>query len=169
MGPNLMIIPLVALIPLVVGFVWYNPKVMGNAWMKETGMTEEKAQQGNMAVTFGAAYVFAIFAAFSLLGLVDHQMGIFQLFAAQEGFGEAGSEAMKSYEATMAMVGARHLSFGHGAFHGVLAGITLALPLIGTNALFEQKSWKYIWINVGYWIVSFALMGGALGQWGFNV
>lgn len=26
---------------LVVGFVWYNPKVFGNAWMKAAGMTDE--------------------------------------------------------------------------------------------------------------------------------
>ena len=31
-----------ALIPLLVGFIYYNPKVMGNAWMKETGLNEEQ-------------------------------------------------------------------------------------------------------------------------------
>ena len=35
---------------LAVGFVWYNPKVFGTAWMKEVGMTEEDAQKG----TFGS-------------------------------------------------------------------------------------------------------------------
>jgi len=169
MEPNFMILPAVALIPLLVGFIWYNPKVMGNAWMKETGMTEEKAQEGNMLVTFGAAYIFALFASFALLGMVNHQMGIFQLFAGQEGFGIAGSEVMKSYESVMAIVGDRHLTFRHGAFHGLLCGITIALPLLGTNALFEQKTWKYIFINVGYWSLTLALMGGVLGQWGYNM
>lgn len=169
MGPNFIIIPLAALIPLVVGSIWYNPKVMGTAWMRETGMTEEKAKESNMLVVFGLAYIFALFAAFALLGLVNHQMGIFQLFAGEEEFGQAGSEVMKSYESIMAMVGAKHQTFGHGLFHGILAGITLVLPLIATNALFEQRSWKYIWINVGYWTLSFALMGGVLGQWGFSV
>lgn len=168
MGPNFIILPAVALIPLLVGFVWYNPKVMGNAWMTETGMTEEKAQQGNMLMIFGAAYVFALFIAFAMLGMVNHQMGILQLFAGQEGFGEAGSAVMKSYESVMAIVGDRHLTFSHGAFHGLFSGIVVALPIIGTNALFEQKSWKYIFINAGYWILTFALMGGVLGQWGYN-
>ena len=31
-----------AISALVVGFVWYNPKVFGTAWMKEVGMTEEE-------------------------------------------------------------------------------------------------------------------------------
>ena len=30
-----------ALIPTIVGFIWYNPKVMGEAWMKAAEMTEE--------------------------------------------------------------------------------------------------------------------------------
>lgn len=31
-----------ALVPLILGFVWYNPKTFGNAWMKEAEMTDEK-------------------------------------------------------------------------------------------------------------------------------
>jgi len=131
-------------------------------------MTEEKAQQGNMLMIFGASYVFALFIAFAMLGMVNHQMGILQLFAGQEGFGEAGSAVMKSYESVMAAVGDRHLTFSHGAFHGLFSGIIVALPILGTNALFEQKSWKYIFINGGYWIFTFTLMGGVLGQWGYN-
>lgn len=169
MGPNFMLLPAVALIPLLVGFIWYHPKVMGSAWMNETGMTEEKAQQGNMLVTFGMAYIFALFASFALQGMVNHQMGILQLFLGQDGFGEAGSEMTKSYEAIIAIVGDRQLTFKHGAFHGAFYGIIIALPLLGTNALFEQKSWKYIFINVGYWTITLALMGGVLGQWGYNV
>jgi hypothetical protein len=38
------------------------------------------------------------------------------------------------------------------------------LPLIGINSLFERKSFKYIFIHTGYWIISLALMGGVLCQ-----
>jgi hypothetical protein len=41
----------------------------------------------------------------------------------------------------------------------------LVLPVIGTNALFERKSGKYIFINWGYWAVSMTLMGGTICQW----
>ena len=37
---------------LIVGFIWYNPKVFGNAWMQAAGMTEEQAKGGNMAKIF---------------------------------------------------------------------------------------------------------------------
>jgi hypothetical protein len=83
-----MILPAVALIPLLVGFICYNPKVMGAAWMKETGLTVEKAQQGNKVVLFGVVYIFALFVFAALVGMVNHQMGILQLVAGQEGFEE---------------------------------------------------------------------------------
>jgi hypothetical protein len=31
-----------------------------------------------------------------------------------------------------------------------------------TNALFERKGWKYIWINTGYWVITVSIMGGIL-------
>jgi hypothetical protein len=33
---------------------------------------------------------------------------------------------------------------------------------MGTNALFERRSWKYIFMNVGYWALSAAIMGGII-------
>ncbi len=43
--------------------------------------------------------------------------------------------------------------------HGIVLGITLLLPLIATNGMFERKSWKYILINWGYWTICVTLMG----------
>ena len=49
-----------ALSSFVVGFVWYNLKIFGTIWMNETGMTEEKAKQGNMAKIFGLTFVLPL-------------------------------------------------------------------------------------------------------------
>ena len=48
--------------------------------------------------------------------------------------------------------------------HGFLGGLFIALPILCTNALFEQKGWKYIWINAGYWIVTMTIMGGIISS-----
>ena len=53
-------------------------------------------------------------------------------------------------------------TFKHGAFHGGFLGLFVALPLIVQKALFEQRGLKYTLINVGYWVVTLALMGGIL-------
>lgn len=40
MQPSLLIIFLAALVPLIMGFIWYNSKVMGKAWIKSTGLPQ---------------------------------------------------------------------------------------------------------------------------------
>lgn len=52
-----------------------------------------------------------------------------------------------------------------GGFYGFLTGFGWVAMAIGVNALYEQKSWKYIFINGGFWIVVFTLMGLILGAW----
>ena len=42
---------------LVVGFIWYNPKIFGNAWMQAAGMTDEQVKGGNMAKIFIMAFI----------------------------------------------------------------------------------------------------------------
>jgi hypothetical protein len=51
-----------------------------------------------------------------------------------------------------------------GATAGLLAAVWVALG-IATVALFERRSWSYILINAGYWIVSFVVMGTIIGAW----
>jgi hypothetical protein len=153
---NPIAIPIAAVAALVIGFLWYNPKVFGNAWMRASGMTEEKMKGGNMAVIFGFALLFAVLLASLLMQITNHQWGA---------LGMVGGEpetAKESFNLFMKDYGTAYRTFKHGAFHGILFGIFGALPIIGTNALFERKSAKYIFINVGYWIVTLAVMGAIL-------
>lgn len=125
-----------AVIPMIVGFLWYNPKTFENAWMDTIGMTREKMEGGNMAITLGVSLLMAFILSLPLAYFVNHpsQFG-----------GDPSSD-----------------TFGHGAFHGVFTALFVALPIIGTKALFEQRNFKYVLINLGYWIVTLALMGGIL-------
>ena len=144
---------------LVVGFIWYNPKVFGNAWMQAAGMTDEQIKGGNMLKIFGLALLFAFLLATALPGIVIHQMGVYSLI------GGDPSVALPSYEAIMVDYGDAFRTFKHGALHGVLTGVFIALPIIGTNALFERKNAKYIFINSGYWIVTLGVMGAIICGW----
>ena len=44
---NFLAIVVAAIVPLLIGAIWYNPSVLGTAWMKASGMTEEKMKTGN--------------------------------------------------------------------------------------------------------------------------
>ena len=51
-----------------------------------------------------------------------------------------------------------------GATAGFLAGIW-TFGAIAIHSLFELRSWRYIFINGGYSIVSLTLMGAIIGLW----
>lgn len=153
---------LVALIPLLVGAVYYHPKVMGGAWMKTNGFTEESLQGANMALIFGLCYVFSFFIAFFLGGLVIHQGQVFAMMMPD--VMESGSAAQQTFNDLMATYGNNFRSFGHGAIHGTITTIFFLLPVIAINALFERRGWKYVLIHTGYWLISLILMGGILCQ-----
>jgi hypothetical protein len=159
-------IPFVAaLIPMVVGFIWYNPKVLGTAWMKAADVNPEKAKGANMGLVFGLAYLLSVLVAIALCFATIHQFHIYSIFEGNPDFRTEGSETQVFISGFMEKYGTNFRTFKHGAFHGVLLAILLALPIIGTNALFERKAFKYVAINVGYWIITMALMGGVVCAW----
>jgi len=148
-----------ALIPLFVGFIWYHPNVFGNAWMKSIGATPESMKGGNMALIAGLCYVFALILAAGLMPIVIHQFAVGSVFDGDKSIESAAY--MKNFYETY---GTRFRTFKHGALHGSITALIIALPLIGTNALFERKGITCITIHVGYWIVALALMGGVICQ-----
>ena len=160
--PNLLVLALSALIPMIMGFIWYNPKVFGTAWMNSIGKTAEQLRGGNMAVIFIASYVLSFFLAFALQFIVIHQFHIYSTLANEPGMRDGTGDAFKHYTDFMTTYGHRFRTFKHGAFHGGLAGVTIALPIVATSAMFEGRGFKNIAINAGYWIVCFMLMGAVI-------
>jgi len=127
-----------AIIPLIVGVIWYHEKVFGKAWRESIGMSSEKQSKGNMPLIFGLTLLLAIPITMTLQYFVNH--------------GADGGRAASSD------------TFGHGAFHGVFMTILFIMPLIVTKGLFEKRSFKYMAMNVGYWALTLALMGGIMDQ-----
>ncbi len=144
---------------LVVGFIWYNPKVFGTIWMKESGLTQEKMKGANMILIFGLSLLFAFLMSMVIQMLCIHQWGAYSMVQGDP------AHIKPSYHAFMADYGAEFRTFKHGALHGFIAGLFLALPMVAINSLYERKSWKYILINSGYWAVCFMIMGGIICAW----
>jgi hypothetical protein len=150
-----------AVTTFVVGFVWYHPKVFGTIWMKETGLTMEKLESGNMLKIYGLALLYSVMLAFMMPMLVIHQMGPLGMIG-----GPDMIEAAKpSYSAFLADYGDAFRTYKHGALHGFMSGIFLALPIISINGLFEHKTWKYMLVQAGYWIVIMTIMGSIICGW----
>ena len=124
-------------------------------------MTEEKMKGGNMALIFGISLLVSILLSIQMHSITIHQNHMMSLF-----FGSETPETTAFMEGFIATYGELHRSFTHGVIHGIFAGLFFVLPVMGTNALFERKGFKYILVNVGYWTFTLALMGGVICQFG---
>lgn len=164
---NMLAVVVAALVPMIVGAIWYNEKVFGRAWMNASGVTDDMVRSGNMAAIMGFSLVFAFMLAFFLAfsGVVIHQAGLTALFLNSPEFGKAGTPTMEQYEALMAQFGDTNRNFGHGALHGAVASILFALPIIGIISLFERRGWRYRLIQGGYWMVTLMIMGAIICGW----
>ncbi|MDZ7774051.1 MAG: DUF1761 domain-containing protein [Balneolaceae bacterium] len=120
----------------ILGSLWYSKALFGKAWMEAVGLTEEQIASGGVAKTISLTFIFGLIMAFNL--------------------------AMFFYGSPEA---AEAITAGSGAFYGFLTGFGWIFFVIATNALYEQKSWGYIFINGGFWTVAFTIMGLILGAW----
>lgn len=137
--PNWLAIVIAALIPMIVGFAYYHKAVFGKAWMNSLGLKEEDLKAGNMGIIFGISLLMSFLLSMFMLVNVD-------------GPGQEGA-----YD-----------SFKHGAVHGVIVALLVATPVMVTNGLFERKNFKNLAINILYWVITLALMGGvidAMNHW----
>ena len=132
---NWLAVLVASLVGFAIGYIWYGP-IFGKQWMASIGKTEEELSKGNMAKTFGFTFVFQF---------------IMATFLAMFFYG--------SPESAMSM------DASTGAYYGLLTGFGWVATSTGVGALFEQKSWQYIFINAGYWVIVFVLMGWILGAW----
>jgi hypothetical protein len=82
---NLLAVAVAAIAGFPLGALWYGP-LFGKAWMAETGITKERAQQANMAKIYGTTLVLNLVIAASLAMFIgptpNLQFGLFAGFMA---------------------------------------------------------------------------------------
>ncbi len=123
---------------VAIGFLWYGV-LFPKTWAEVSGVTIEKIKNGlHPAIIYGLALVLAFMLS---MGLYRHIIDIHAAFKSTTNH-----------------------PFWHGAGHAFQNGFIYGgITTLVTNALFDRKSWKYILINLGYWIITFGVMGGLIG------
>lgn len=138
--PNLVATAVAALIPMIIGFLYYHPKAMGGMWMDANGFKLETMKPPKPILYLGAlglSFLLALFVQSNVTG--------------------PGQD--------VAPDGHSYKTFQHGLVHGILLTLSIVLPILGTMGIFEQRGSKWLIVNVGYWLVTFALMAGLLSAW----
>ena len=70
---NWLVTALAALIPMIVGMVWYSKMLFGTTWMRINRFREEDLKGANMIVIFGLTLFFSFILAIVVNGIVIHQ------------------------------------------------------------------------------------------------
>jgi len=72
---NMVAILVAAISRFALGGIWYGP-LFEKAWMKESGMTEEKMKSGNMLKIFGLSFVASLIISIILAFFLGSQLSI---------------------------------------------------------------------------------------------
>ena len=157
---NWYILPISAFIPIIIGMVWYNPKVFGNKLATITGDTITPINQKLNIGKVILLYLFSLLFSYVLTLNSVHQVAIFQLFFLDPSLAEPNSEFNSFISDFMSKFSDRHRSFGHGIVHGVEASFLYGLAFLGIPALLQGKPLKQIWVHLGFVVLCGALMAG---------
>ncbi|GLR17624.1 DUF1761 domain-containing protein [Portibacter lacus] len=141
---NILAILVAAIVPNIIGALYYGP-LFGKTWLESFGMTAEDMKGRNEALIYGGALLCSFVIAFFLFFFMS--MGHRDVL-------EGGEVVINSFA-----------TFKHGAFHGFMMFFGLVMPVIIALALFHKTKLKNVLLNIGFWALCFAVMGGILDVW----
>ncbi|OGG53544.1 hypothetical protein A3H16_02125 [Candidatus Kaiserbacteria bacterium RIFCSPLOWO2_12_FULL_53_8] len=113
---------------VLIGWVWYHPKVFGSVWMRLNNVTPEQVERGKKRMPL---YAFVALLASMLVAWVMNYVGI--AFGIYDWVGAVFELALWSW-------------------------LGFVVPTLLGQVLWEQKPIKLYLINVLYWLVSFVVM-----------
>lgn len=142
---NFLAIVCSSIIPMIMGFIYYNPSVMGTKWMSANGFVKE-----NLTPPKPVLYLLALLMSFLL-----------SLFFWAWVTGGGGVEQSQ----VVAPDGHSYETFQHGLFHGFAFSLTVLTPIFITMKIFEMRKWSWAWVNILYWGLTSMVMCGILSAW----
>ena len=160
MPTNFYMFFIAGIIPMIIGAAYYSEALFGKKWMSINGFSKEHVESGNMVIIMGLAYLLSVILSFGMSNIVIHQPNVYQMMMGSGG--ELTAAGQETFNELMATYGDNHRNWRHGALHGVILALFVALPLIAINALFERRGAAYVGIHFGYWVLSLAAMGALI-------
>ena len=141
---NWLAIIVAGLVPSILGAIYYGP-LFESQWLSSLKKSKEDMVPNNMPITYGLALLMALHVSMTLKMILESM---------HKDVNAAGELFFNSTH-----------TFGHGALHGTIIAVFLVCPIIVSLSLFQKNSAKNIILNVVFWIICFALMGGILDAW----
>jgi hypothetical protein len=126
---------------MVIGFIWFHPKVMGTMWSKASGISLEDMKPKNPGMVYGLTILYTV---------------LFTMFIMTNVTGPGQDVAPDGHS---------YHTFQHGVVHALILTGFVILPVLGTPALYEGKTKGWMIVQVGYWLVRLIVAAGILSMW----
>jgi hypothetical protein len=138
---NWLAIALATIAPMVIGFIYYHPKVLGGVWMKANGFTLESVGNGPKPIMFLVCLLLSFMLAFW-----------------------CWTQFADPHQTNIDAEGNPHdyTTFGHGVVHAVGYALLVVIPILGTMSVFEKRPFSWVWVNALYWFLTLATMCGII-------
>lgn len=123
---------LAAVSSMVVGFIWYNPAVLGKPWMRASGLPAEglKKAQKEMGKWYGVSFVLALVTAYVLSHVMTLSVNFFH-----------------------------YPLLSTGLITAFWMWLGFVMPVQVTGEIFGAKRWTLVAINTGYQLATLLVMG----------
>lgn len=141
---NWLAVAVATLMPMIIGFIYYHPKVLGGVWMRANGFTLESIGTGPKPILYVVCLLLSFMLTFWCQAqfLDPHQTSIDL---------EGNPKDWKTFQ--------------HGMAHGIIYGLLFILPVLGTLSVFEKKPLSWVLVNTGYWMITLVAICSILAGW----
>jgi hypothetical protein len=131
---NYLAIFIAAVANIIIGMIWYSPKVFGKQWMHAIGMKipRSKAEKADRQKEAMPGYVLSFIAAIVMAYVIS-------VLLVTKTPGEG-------------------VLLGFWVWLGFVATVNLA------PVLWEKKSWRWYYISAGHYLISLVIMGAIIGS-----
>ncbi len=158
MNLNYLAFFLISFVPLIIGYIWYQPHSAISRWSGITFGNPKELSLLQIIICFLLSFTLV----YGYINLVIHQMGFYELFFTD--IMKGSTEAEKIVTDFLSEYGDKHRHFGHGVFHGVINAFVFALPFIGLHAIMDNRGKKYVIHHFSYWFLTSAIIGGLISD-----
>jgi hypothetical protein len=135
---NYLAVLVAAVASMVIGSLWYGP-IFGKKWIALMGWTEEQMNSAK-AKGMGKSYALMFVGSLLMAYVLAHSV----IYAAYY---------------------MRVSGFSAGLMVGFWNWLGFVVPVSLGSVLWEGKSWKLWFLNVGYYLVTLMVMGAILAVW----
>ncbi len=156
---NFLYYALISIIPILIGWLWYNPRGTVQSFFK---LSQENLTLRLGGLRFVWLYLMSLALCFGFINLVIHQVGYYELFFTDIMMGS--EEAVALTQEFLAEYGDKHRHFMHGVFHGGLLSVFLALPFISLYGFLHGIKTKTLVYHYVYWLLTCTICCGLISE-----